>query len=199
MRALLSRVNNVLRVVHGTSPVYRPVKIDTILAAVAECGIVGKINLIESDMDPQILLAQLVQKRVGGIAVADIYYSKHADKPTQRTCIAKEVIHVFDADDEKTTIPSVERLLDDLTVDGRLFTSPQMKSERRAIFGAIELLVPYEARVVLRGSWVEARYDHKTLAAAFVVPESIMKLALSDGYHEEIEKIRKELDLKMIA
>ena len=199
MRALLTRVNNVLRAVHETTPVYRPVKIDTILAAVCQCGIVGKIDLIESDMDPQVLLAQLIQRKVDGISIAEIYYSKHADKPTQRVCIAKEVIHIFDVDDEKTTIQSVERLLEDLTVDGLLFTNPQMKSEKRAIFGAIELLISYEARAVLRGSWVEARYDHKTLAAAFVVPETIMKLALSDGYHEEIEKIRAELDLKMIA
>ena len=201
MRVLLPRIENVLRNLHRPEAIYRPVKIDEILAAVRATGAIDAIELIPSDIDPDILQAKIIVKRIANKRIASIYFSKRAPKPDQRFAIAKETVHIFDAPDEKTTIDQdLERLLDDLCVDGASgLETAQIAAEHRARLGAIELLVPFEARMVLKGSWMVIKNDTKTIADGYGVPERVMRRALNDSYNEQIRTAREQCGVKYIG
>jgi len=199
MRVLLPRIHAVLRAVHRTEAIYRPVKIDTILSAIKETGVIKEIFLIPSDLLTDVLQAKIIVKQLDGARIANIYYAKDAPKPEQRFAIAKETVHIFDEQNEKTVADkNLEKLLDDLCVNGSDLQTPEIVAENRARLGAIELLVPYEARMVLKGSWIAAKYDIKTIADAYGVPERVMRRAINDSYNEQIKAARKECGLPNI-
>jgi hypothetical protein len=122
-------------------------------------------------------------------------FDQRCDKCRQyRYTVVKELVHIFDSDSDKTS-PSAVRaeLLEGLvTLD---LNRTGASAEYFAIFGAIELLVPYPQRKITNDSLIvntaRATDDYDKLASQFGIPTAYMKLAYSDAYLELIKELRR--------
>lgn len=203
MNGLLRKVCEVWKILaRDGQPVYMPVPIHSLLSAV-QCVLAEEgyqVEFIPSDLDPAILPGMLIAKKVADKQVAQIYYSKGLTPDEQRYVIAKEIVHLLDERSVMTAPDeNLKKLLEDLTTPSLpAGASAAMDAEDNALYGAIELLFPFEARMVLKASLAAKRIDSKTIAKAYAVPDWVAELALSDSYHTWIVGIRRKEGIALV-
>lgn len=155
----------------------------------------------ESPLDPTRVRAFITTHRSpDGVESALIRYSEKEIVEYQRLSIAKDMVHIFDAHDERTPPgPKLRMLLEDLGTGGLL---PQglkaIWAEKRAVLGAIELLFPFEARNVLRESGAARSHGHEKIAEFFGVPLPVVDVGMSDPHFEFIQAERRLAGLALI-
>ena len=130
-------------------------------------------------------------------------HQDHLDKPFDRTCakcqferfsLAKELIHVFDGDAERTRPEAVRaEILERIVVND--FSGSAMNAEFFAELGALELLMPYYIRKAMKDSFfiTKARVDDdfSRVASQFCIPLVYASLAFGDKYWHYIQEFRK--------
>ena len=108
-----------------------------------------------------------------------------------RFVAAKELAHLLLDTSANHFTTDVEGLLDRL-MNNQWSTEKDMESERLAVIGAIELLIPQCCHAQL-ASMEAAETKHLEIARHFMVPEKMIDKRLSDVYKQRIAEAYKDL------
>ncbi|MEQ1648437.1 MAG: hypothetical protein ABL898_07620 [Hyphomicrobiaceae bacterium] len=178
----------------------------TIADAIQTHEPINEIIRLPCDIDTEIIVGKYAEViSESGSRVGIIVHRKYDENdpfrdplyPMIRFGIAKEMMHVFDSEQEKTrqhqvAVDLMESLLDKELWDGK---RPDYFADKRAIYGAIELLVRFEIRVVMANGLIvtQARStnDWSYVGKQFRVPDWVAAIAFNQHYIEYIKSHRE--------
>lgn len=182
------------------------VEIETIVAAIKAQGVVDEIIRLPTNIDIGVLVGKYAEtisqdgRRTGIIVHKSYDESSPLSEPSYpeiRFCIVKEMLHAFDSEEEKTkthqvVVDLMEQLLDKEMFDGK---RADYHADKRAVFGAIELLVRYEIRSLSMENLtvVKCRQtgDWTPIANMFLVPLWVAEWAFNKKYNDYIKRQRE--------
>lgn len=119
----------------------------------------------------------------------------HDQRSERRIVAAKELMHVFDAEDERTGTPEAFRqLLHDME-NMPLFedASRQYQADRSALWKAILALVPPWLRREYLAPWRAGQIKAAELATRWWIPENIAASAMGSYYEQMADRL--EIDI----
>jgi hypothetical protein len=175
-----------------------PVKLEGVLdAKVIELTAQDDIYYVGMDLDPAISLGHIKQYRaLSGVYaearwVTEIRYSKELNPCWYRYVCCKELMHVFDTDDELT--PSWEKL-DQLLgeIESPLPSDKQsamFKSETRTMWMALAVLCPLPLRDYYQPMWTDGSMSDYEIALELRIPETLIQTIMADSYPTVIESL----------
>jgi Zn-dependent peptidase ImmA (M78 family) len=151
---------------------------------------VGEINFYPVDLDEDVSLGHIVYERdrsspyEGEFTVANIRFSRQLNRCWRRFVCCKELMHLFDSDDERTnTRAKFVQLMNELETPplaGDM--SPMLSSEYEAEWMALTVLCPARLRDAYRDAFHSGELPAYEVAAAFRVPEAYVPALMSDYY-----------------
>jgi hypothetical protein len=175
-----------------------PVEIKELISVLVDAGIQDEIYLRPVNTDPGSLRGAIRQFRkhqgVYGEAlwVTHIVYSQNSPLEWQRITCAKEIVHLFDKDIEKTdTIEEVMGLIDKLV--GPLTTETfgvvdiQATVDRFAVYKCLPLLLPKAALSDAKLSVSRGELSIQEVAEAACMPSELVSIMISDEWDKVIQ------------
>ncbi len=136
---------------------------------------------IEGPLNPPVPLAE---------NEALIVLARSLDKSTRRLVYTKELMHVFDAPEEKAN--SAERF--DIQIerfaDPTAETSPQFKAETKALFRAVSVLCRERDRVAYKSELEAGSISLEVVSATLQIPPNYARHLFRDDYPTFIDHIR---------
>lgn len=153
------------------------------------------------DFDPEILLGQLKQyRKSNGVYNADptwvseVRYAQSLNKCWQRFVCCKELMHIFDKDDERTDskeklIQLLKELTSPIPVHHKI--SPMHAAEHTAVWMAMAVLCPIPFRDHFYTDWKNGRLSDYDIALALRLPELYVKNIMSDDFLKAVEFLTK--------
>lgn len=129
-------------------------------------------------------------------AIIFINSNLRTDRPMRRLVAAKELMHVFDGEDQRTSTPEDFKKLINEIADKPVShdISKQYDADRWALWKAIIALVPPWLRAEYLADWKTQDVKAPELAARWWVPESIAASAMSDYYETMCERFQVQRD-----
>lgn len=117
-------------------------------------------------------------------------------RPERRVVAAKELMHVFDCEDQRTgDADAFRRLLHDMeNMPLPDDASPQYQADRSALWKAILALIPPWLRREYIDAWNERNVKAAELATRWWVPENIVTTAMGDYYEVMAARFGVNLD-----
>lgn len=173
-----------------------PVKLADVKAQIVESGIVDQIHRYAVDVDPKILrgIFRLYNHKPpyapdGGYTIAEVIYSMHLPPFEARLVQVKEMLHVYDKEEEMASkMEQVQQLAEDIILPMEVLMklkglpSGQVLSDRSMIFPALAVLLPRdfldEVRPMVKANQVSA----SVIAQAAQVPVEYVRFALRDDW-----------------
>jgi hypothetical protein len=143
------------------------------------------------DLDPQISLGHIKQYRVqNGVYNADptwvteIRYLKTLNVCWKRYVCCKELMHVFDNEEERTNTADkfmqlVEEIETPLPGDK---ASPMYETETRTLWMAVAILCPENLRQHFQPDWEAKKLSDYDVALELRIPEVLIKTIMSPSY-----------------
>ena len=180
-----------------------PVEITELTAVLVQAGVQDEIYLRPVDTDPSSLRGAIRQFRYHQEAygepvwVTHIVYSQNSPREWQRITCAKEIVHLFDRDIEKTdTIEEVMGLIDKLV--GPLTTEDfgvvdiQAAVDRFAVYKCLPLLLPKAALAEAKLCIKNGELSVTDVAAAACMPPELVTIMVGDQW-DEITRLLESL------
>lgn len=178
---------------------FLPIKIDDIISYILRKGFVKRITLHKEDVDPAEVAGFLLMRRdptpYSIDDVADITYSSQLPSDWQRLVIAKELIHIVD----KTTCrvssrENVARLISDIVMPQSVQLeleriSPQTSSDKAGILMALMLLMPENARNLLKELYDKDKISLTEIADIAKVPTGFVQIVMLDIWPDVTKQI----------
>lgn len=167
-----------------------PVEISEVRDAIVRIGIQDKIIFCPDDqMDPADLRGAYYQYTHRPILYGDpervslIVYCSKLDLPWQRLVCCKEMIHILDAEPEKTDVLEdldglLGRLLGPMSTEDFGICDIMAARDRIAIYQALPLLFPMAARANALSKQIPA----ETIADKADLPLPLVRLVLEDDW-----------------
>jgi hypothetical protein len=168
-----------------------PVKLEGVLdAKVVELTAQDDIFYVPVDIDPDISLGHIKQYREAtGVYtqprwVTEIRYFKDLNLCWHRFVCCKELMHVFDKPEEKTTsVEKFDQLLDEiespLPSDQQ---SPMYKTETRTKWMALAILCPLPLREHFQPMWLDGTLSEYEIALELRIPEVLIPMIMAESY-----------------
>ncbi len=163
-------------------------------------GAVGEVNFWEVDLDPEISFGHLVfeydRSSAYGeeYAIANIRFCEGLNRCWRRFVACKELMHVFDRDDERVT--SRERFLQ---LMHELETRPlygdmsrMLTSEHEAMWKALTVLCPKPRRDEFMQRWTEKSIGAYDIAVHFLIPADCVSALMGPYYDDVLAKLLSE-------
>jgi len=169
-----------------------PIKINDIADFILERGFVNRITFHGLDESPDICAGLMIKRRdripyaIGD--VADIAFSVRMPVPVQRLVLAKELIHVCEVDGIcAATKAQVGKLVEEIGIPLTALIeiaklSKQLVTDHSGLLLSIAMLIPRDARVILKRLLDQGVMGLPEIAALARVPESFAGLAMKDGW-----------------
>jgi hypothetical protein len=208
MRVLLPKLREVIRAVNVAHPWDEQVAVSTVAKAICEQGVVHELVRIPAKIDLSRLVGQYSQHvSDDGVKTGAILHKEFPindpfsdpDYPEIRFGLVKEMMHAFDSEEEKTKQhQAVVDLTEALLAKELLHSfSADHYADRRAVFGAIELLIRFELRALLLGGSLTLRQckssgDWTKVGQRFGVPHWVANIAFNERYNDYIRTLRDE-------
>lgn len=185
-----------------------PVEIKDLISVLIDAGVQDEIYLRPVNTDPGSLRGAIRQFRdhrgVYGepLWITHIVYSKNSPLEWQRITCAKEIVHLFDKDIEKTdTIEEVMGLIDKLvgplTTENFGISDIQATVDRFAVYKCLPLLLPKAALTDAKLNVKRGELTVQEVAKAACMPEELVSIMISDEWDEIIrllENLGEELE-----
>lgn len=123
---------------------------------------------------------------------ANICYSVTLNRCWRRFVVCKESAHLLIDDDPKKqfTVNPTELVQQLITGASSLTTGESMKSERLAVFAAIEMLMPWETR-----NQIDKTKSDLEIATQFVVPQNMVNLLVRSRYWDISAECHSDFDI----
>lgn len=121
--------------------------------------------------------------------VTEVLFGEDLDEPWKRLVIAKEVLHVFDPQNQRVNTPDAVRRLIPTIITQELHGAPFIPAfnDHLGAFKAMAVLVPVTARQKLRSSLQERTRTVSEIARYVRLPDAYVDIWLESG--DEIEPI----------
>lgn len=169
-----------------------PIRVDAVRAWIIDAGLQDEIVFVPSDIDTTKLLGVIHQftyrKTPYGdpIRASDIYFAKALNVCWFRLVCCKELMHIFDAENQRAGSRQLAaQLTFDIVIppapDARM--SPQVLSDWLAIVKALIVLVPIDVLEALRHSYESAEKKTTYDIALFLrIPEAYIAYLFSERF-----------------
>lgn len=171
-----------------------PIRVDAVREWIIKAGLQDEIVFIPSDIDPTKLRGVIHQftyrPKVYGepIRASDIYFARPLNVCWTRLVCCKEMMHIFDRDDQKA---GSRQLVGQLTFD--LVTppapdapmSPQVLSDWLAIVKALIVLAPLEILEALRPYHESGEKKPYDIALFLRIPEAYIAYIFSKRFLDD--------------
>lgn len=113
-----------------------------------------------------------------------------ANKCWQRFIVVKEVMHLFDEDDEKTAeANSIQELLTGLEASDYRSGNKQLESDARAVWMALACLCPEAKRQEFKQKKLEGLIDDYAIASQLRIPQAHIRKLLSDSFDTFLREV----------
>jgi hypothetical protein len=180
-----------------------PIKISDIEGFILDRGFVDEIAYYVTDDDPGVLAGMLYHVRAsppyrpyaGGKTIANIVYSEELSLSSQRVIVAKELLHIFDADGfAAKTQEQVSRLVGEISLPAAAKAelqrlSPAGENDHNGILLGIAVLFPRDARDELKPLYDKGLLGDEEIGSLAEIPEAFVPLIMGDKWGAVLEAI----------
>jgi hypothetical protein len=177
-----------------TSPVILEGVLD---AKVIELTAQDDIYYVPVDLDPAVSKGHIKQYREStGVYseakwITEIRYFKDLNVCWHRYVCCKELMHVFDTPEERTSsAEKLDQLLGEiespLPSDRQ---SPMFQSETRTLWMALAVLCPLPLRDHFQPMWADGTMSEYEIALELRIPEELIQPIMSDRYHGIVQSL----------
>ncbi|MFA5957025.1 hypothetical protein [Hyphomicrobium sp.] len=170
-----------------------PIEIDEIRGAILDLGIQDGIKIAGRSADPAKVWGAFYQYTTHAAVYAQpdfhtlIVYNEKLPIPWQRVVCCKELVHIFDRAEERTS--SVEavaaltaKLLGPMSSDDFGYDDIMALKDKTALYECLPLLFPQAAREKARLAIEEGRHTIKSISESASLPVPFVDLILSDAW-----------------
>ena len=173
-----------------------PIEINEIKDWIVNEGYQEEINFIPFENDNSILkgFIRMYERQTGVYSdsnrVSDIHYSKNMSECWQRTVCCKEMVHILDSVESRT---STQKEIQDLTFnlcsqfDG--YSNKAVLADKAALLPALRILAPIAKIEQLREAYQEKTKNDYDIAAFFRIPKFYIPIMMSENYKNLISCI----------
>jgi len=171
-----------------------PIEVSEVRDEIIAMGIQDEIVIVGKSADPKLIWGAFNRYTKKNCVysppelVTVVAYNSNLATSLQRVVCCKELVHIFDREEEQTeTIAEVETLLAKLipgsteTDDFNLVDIKVLK-DQIALYQSLPLLFPKAAREAALRALNEGRHTAETIAARVAMPLSLVKLVLSEEW-----------------
>lgn len=188
---------------HFAAYVNLPIKISDVEAFILERGFVDEIAYHPVDEDPSMLAGMLYHVEAsppyrpyaGARTIANIVYSTQLSLESQRLIVAKELMHIFDADGfAAATREQVSRLVEEIALPASVKAelqrlSPAGENDHNGILLGIAILFPRDAREELKPLYAAGHLGDEEIGSLAEIPASFIPLLMSDKWGDVLDAI----------
>lgn len=172
-----------------------PIRLKDIKDHVLDTGMVDRIIRIPVTLDHYIVHGGYHQYRelgaYGNRTVARIAYPQNASQGLQRLVSVKEMLHILDPHEATSpTKAKVQELISDLIVENaeKAIGLPA-EYDHNGLLHALCLLLPRDSLDLLRPAYKREDKPIAQIAAEARIPESYVKIALTDSWRKLIDTL----------
>ena len=175
-----------------------PIRVDDIKDAILDFGIQDRITFNEVEMDSDIVRGFLHRYTIHSAPYAeptlcsDIYYAKNLDDDWARLVCVKELVHIFDS--TRTIVKTgddVVQLIEQLSMPFDIDTLPDTDiksiSDRIGMIVALALLLPRDARDLLRPKYEASEITDEEISLAARLPVRFVKIVMLPHFEEIVD------------
>ncbi|CAN7428248.1 hypothetical protein [Brucella pseudogrignonensis] len=119
-----------------------------------------------------------------------IVLKRGLDKAMRRLVYTKELMHVFDEDDEKTDTPEKLDIQAEAFSDPGKQTPPQFIAENKALWRAISVLCQESRRLEFQDELIKGTKSLAVISASLQIPEVFARNLFREDYLEILEHVK---------
>lgn len=180
-----------------------PIKISDVEGFILDRGFVDEIAYHPIDEDPGILAGMLYHVEASAPyrpyakaqTIANIVYSTQLAVEAARVIVAKELMHIFDADGfAAKTLEQVSRLVNEIALPASVKAelqrlSPAGENDHNGILLGIAVLFPRDARDELKPLYDDEKLGDEEIASLAEIPEAFVRLIMSEQWGRVLDAI----------
>lgn len=180
-----------------------PIKISDIEGFILDRGFVDEIAYHPVDEDPSVLAGMLYHVEAsppyraysGPRTIANIVYSEQMNVESQRLIVAKELMHIFDAEGfAAATREQVSRLVGEIALPASVKAelqrlSPAGENDHNGILLGIAVLFPRDAREELIPLYEGGHLGDEEIGSLAEIPAAFVPLVMSDKWGAILNQI----------
>lgn len=161
---------------------------------------VGEVNFWPVEVDEDDILGYMVYDRDRStphgdeFRIVDIRYSRDLNRCWRRFVCCKELMHVFDNEDERTD--SRHKFFTQMTqlesAPLKQDASPMLSAEIKTVWMALAVLCPLPLRNQYLPAWQKGELTDYDVALKFRVPELVIHNVMSDYFERAIDSLLSE-------
>jgi len=170
-----------------------PIEIDEIREVILDLGMQDVIKIAGKPADPAKIWGAFYQytTHAGVYAQPDfhtlIVYNENLPVPWQRVVCCKELVHIFDRAEERTSsVDAVAalttKLLGPMSSDDFGYDDIMALKDKTALYECLPLLMPQAARIKAKVAIEEGRHTVESIAEKASLPVPFVALILSDAW-----------------
>jgi hypothetical protein len=119
-----------------------------------------------------------------------IVLARSLDRDWRRIVYTKELMHAFDAPEEKSDTPEKFDVQIERFADPSADMSPQYRAEIKALWRALGVLCPEKLRMTFKEDIAAGKMSEAVVAASLRIPAQFVRILIRDDFADAIEKLK---------
>lgn len=173
-----------------------PVLLDHVIEHILESKVVDRVDIHPLDIDPTILKGFCIvfderpHNSINHHRVAWIGYSSQLSREEQRLVVCKELLHVYDRDNEAAgTQAQVSDLIEEIVLPPTAKQGIPALNDRSNIMLALAVMLPRDAMDELRPKVESGEITIATVAKLAALPEPWVRVVFSPAWPKVMEAL----------